>query len=125
MMRLSLKADASVKPGVYTAWIRDMETTTGNNGDFYTDPEPFIIIVGDISEVEHLPLAGRIADEDITLVETALHGNESLLTVDLSENRELPDGLLLESLNPNTLVFTTADRKVATGNNVVVDGVCE
>lgn len=125
MMRLSLKADASVKPGVYTAWIRDMETTTGNNGDFYTDPEPFIIIVGDISAVEHLPLAGRIADEDITLVETALHGNESLLTVDLSENRELPDGLLLESLNPNTLVFTTADRKVATGNNVVVDGVCE
>ncbi len=70
MMRLSLKADASVKPGVYTAWIRDMETTTGNNGDFYTDPEPFIIIVGDISEIEHLPLAGRIADEDITLVET-------------------------------------------------------
>lgn len=130
IMRLHIVADKSVKPGVYTGWLRDYQTTCpvdaqGFHASFYIDDEPFTIVVGDIANVENLSLAGRFDSDDMALVDAALHNNSSLLTVDLTENRAIPEGTSIEGLNPNTIVYANAATTIEKSDNLVVDGVCK
>lgn len=130
IMRLHIVADKSVKPGVYTGWLRDYQTTCpvdaqGFHASFYIDDEPFTIVVGDIANVENLSLAGRFESDDMALVDAALHNNQSLLTVDITENRSVPEGTSFEGLNPNTIVYTKAATTIEKSDNLVVDGVCK
>ncbi len=130
IMRLHIVADKSVKPGVYTGWLRDYQTTCpvdaqGFHASFYIDDEPFTIVVGDIANVENLSLAGRFDSDDMALVDAALHNNSSLLTVDLTENRAIPEGTSIEGLNPNTIVYANAATTIEKSDNLVVDGICK
>ena len=130
ILRLHIVADKTVKPGVYTGWLREYQTTCpvddkGFHASFYIDDEPFTIVVGDIANVEDLSLAGRFESDDMALVDAALHNNQSLLTVDMTENRSLPEGTSLEGLNPNTIVYTNASMAIEMPDNLVVDGVCK
>lgn len=130
IMRLHIVADKSVKPGVYTGWLRDYQTTCpvdaqGFHASFYIDDEPFTIVVGDIANVENLSLAGRFDSDDMGLVDAALHNNSSLLTVDLTENRAIPEGTSIEGLNPNTIVYANAATTIEKSDNLVVDGICK
>lgn len=130
IMRLHIVADKSVKPGVYTGWLRDYQTTCpvdaqGFHASFYIDDEPFTIVVGDIANVENLSLAGRFDSDDIALVDAALHNNSSLLTVDLTENRAIPEGTSIEGLNPNTIVYANGSTALNKPDNLVVDGICK
>lgn len=130
IMRLHIVADKSVKPGVYTGWLRDYQTTCpvdaqGFHASFYIDDEPFTIVVEDIANVENLSLAGRFDSDDMALVDAALHNNSSLLTVDLTENRAIPEGTSIEGLNPNTIVYANAATTIEKSDNLVVDGICK
>ena len=130
IMRLHIVADKSVKPGVYTGWLRDYQTTCpvdaqGFHASFYIDDEPFTIVVGDIANVENLSLAGRFDSDDMALVDAALHNNSSLLTVDLTENRAIPEDTSIEGLNPNTIVYANAATTIEKSDNLVVDGICK
>lgn len=124
ILTLHLIADESVKPGVYTGWLKDFQTTCPDRESFYIDPEPFTIIVGDISDVEHLSLAGRFDSDDMTLVDKAMHNNPSLLTIDLTDNRQTPEGTSFEGLNPNTIVYADAAMSIDKTDNLVVEGIC-
>ena len=130
IMRLHIVADKSVKPGVYTGWLRDYQTTCpvdaqGFHASFYIDDEPFTIVVGDIANVENLSLAGRFDSDDMALVDAALHNNSSLLTVDLTENRAIPEGTSIEGLNPNTIVYANGSTALNKPDNLVVDEICK
>lgn len=130
IMRLHIVADKSVKPGVYTGWLRDYQTTCpvdaqGFHASFYIDDEPFTIVVGDIANVENLSLASRFDSDDMALVDAALHNNSSLLTVDLTENRAIPEGTSIEGLNPNTIVYANGSTALNKPDNLVVDGICK
>lgn len=130
IMRLHIVADKSVKPGVYTGWLRNYQTTCpvdaqGFHASFYIDDEPFTIVVGDIANVENLSLAGRFDSDDMALVDAALHNNSSLLTVDLTENRTIPEGTSIEGLNPNTIVYANGSTALNKPDNLVVDGICK
>ena len=130
ILRLHIVADKTVKPGVYTGWLREYQTTCpvdgkGFHASFYIDDEPFTIVVGDIANVENLSLAGRFESDDMALVDAALHNNQSLLTVDMTENRSLPEGTSFEGLNPNTIVYAKAATTIEKSDNLVVDGICK
>lgn len=130
ILRLHIVADKSVKPGVYTGWLREYQTTCpadaqGFHASFYIDDQPFTIVVGDIANIENLSLAGRFESDDMALVDAALHNNSSLLTVDLTENRDIPEGTSFEGLNPNTIVYANASMTIDKSDNLVVDGICK
>ena len=125
-LRFKITADKDLAPGVYVGEISNIEVVNGEEESYTNDSQKFSIIVGNLTEVEHLPLAGQFKDEaTVALFSDMLNNNSSLLSVDLTGLESWHVGSSLESVNPNTLKFVGAEPVVEiTGNNIVKDGVC-
>lgn len=124
ILTFKLKADESVKPGVYTGHVHTFDMLDDVDYEFACNEEWFSIFVGDMGQIEYAPLTGRYEDEMAQTVTSAFAASDRLLSLDLTGVAAMPEGTSFASANPNTVVFVNADTEIGTTiPNKAVDGV--
>lgn len=124
VLTLKIKADKSVKPGVYTAYRNNLQVLDDVDNLFYSDDEAFSIVVGDVAQMEHIELNGRFTEPLAGDIANALSSSKRILSLDLTGVEEMPDGVSLNTANQNTVTFVKEGSVLATTGNIVVDGHC-
>lgn len=124
IVTFKLKADESVKPGVYTGHVHSYEMLDDVDYEFTLNDEWFSIYVGELGQIEYATLTGRYEDEMTSTVTNGFANSSKLLTLDLTGVAAMPEGTSFASANPNTIVFVNSDSEIGTSiPNKVVDGV--
>lgn len=124
VLTFKIKADESVKPGVYTAYRTNLQVLDDVDNLYYSDDEAFTIVVGDVAEMEHIELNGRFTEPLASDISTALSSSERILSLDLTGVDEMPEGVSFTTANPNAVIFVKEGSTLANTGNIVVDGRC-
>lgn len=123
VLDLPLVFEDGLADGVYQVDIKNIVLTHNDISQTKIDEYKFSIMVG-TPELATVSVYGDITAKAIADINHALCGTTKLSSIDMSGALHVSNAKVIETANPNALIYIAADANIANSINVVKGGNC-